>query len=195
MIWTATDDATLTRLYPTHTGPQIAALLGRTLSAVENRRTKLGLSKATNAGCFAAGHTTWNKGTNFSAGGRSIETRFKKGQLTGRAQEIAKPVGSERISKDGYLQRKINNDLPFYKRWRGVHIINWEAINGPLPKGYALVFRDGNKQNTAVENIELIKRSDLMRRNSVHNYGEEIACAYQLKGAISRQINRINRHE
>lgn len=195
MIWTATDDATLTSLYPTHTGPEIAALLGRTLPSIENRRTKLGLSKATNSGCFSAEKVPWNKGTSFNAGGRSIETQFKKGQLTGRAKEIAKPVGSERISKDGYLQRKINNDLPFHKRWRGVHIVNWEAINGPLPKGHALIFRDGNKQHTAVENLELIKRSDLMRRNSLHNYGEEIASAYQLKGAISRQINRINRHE
>lgn len=190
MNWSAIDDDILTSLYPTHTGAEIAKMLGRSIRSIKNRTTKLGLRKATNAGQFSAGKSSWNKGVNFYAGGRSVETQFKKGELTGRAKEIVKPIGSERLSKDGYLQRKINNDLPFYKRWRGVHIVNWEAINGPLPKGHALIFRDGNKRNTAVENLELVKRQDLMRRNSLHNYGVEIARAYQLKGALNRQINR-----
>ncbi len=72
-----------------------------------------------------------------------------------------------------------------------MHIINWEAVNGPLPKGHALVFKDGNKQNTAVENLELLSRAELMRRNSYHtNYPKEVAQLVQLRGAITRQINK-----
>lgn len=146
-----------------------------------------------NAGQFQPGQTPWNKGTHYVAGGRSAETRFKPGNRTGKANTMYQPVGAERISKDGYLQRKINDDLPLQKRWRGVHIINWEAVNGPLPKGHALVFRDGNKQNTALENLELITRAALMKRNTIHNYPKEIAELVQLRGAITRQINRQER--
>lgn len=34
-----------------------------------------------------------------------------------------------------------------------------------------------------------------MSRNTMHNYGPEIARVIQLKGAITRQINRRTRHE
>jgi len=188
--WTTTEEATLRELYPTHTRSQIGAALGRSASAVQNRALKLGLKKTDNVGRFGPGNPPWNKGTHWVAGGRSAETRFKPGTLNGRARVLVKPVGSERISKDGYLERKINNDLPFQRRWRAVHLIIWEQAHGPLPRGYAVVFKDGNKQHITLDNLALISRKDLMRRNSVHNHGPEIAKAYQLKGAITRQINR-----
>lgn len=139
---------------------------------------------------FVPGGTSWNAGISFTAGGRSPETRFKKGNRSGRANELHKPVGSERLSKDGYLERKINEDMPFQRRWRAVHLIEWEARHGPLPAGHALVFRDGDKTNRQPENLELVTRAELMRRNSVHNRGPEIARIHQLKGAITRQINK-----
>ena len=139
---------------------------------------------------FVPGGTSWNTGISFNAGGRSPETRFKKGNRSGRANELHKPVGSERLSKDGYLERKINEDMPFQRRWRAVHLIEWEARNGPLPAGHAIVFRDGDKTNRRPENLELVTRAELMRRNSVHNRGPEIARIHQLKGAITRQINK-----
>ena len=36
----------------------------------------------------------------------------------------------------------------------------------------------------------MVTRAELMRRNSVHNRGPEIARIHQLKGAIMRQINK-----
>lgn len=191
--WTPTEEATLRQLYPTHTRSQIGAVLGRSASAVQNRALKLGLKKTDNVGRFGPGNPPWNKGTHWVAGGRSAETRFKPGQLSGRARVLLKPIGAERLSKDGYLQRKVNNDLPIQRRWRAVHILLWESVNGPLPKGYAVTFKDGNKQNITLDNLQLTARQDLMRRNSVHNHGPEIAAAIQLKGAITRQINRRNK--
>ncbi len=191
--WTTTEEATLRQLYPTHTRSQIGAVLGRSASAVQNRAVKLGLKKTDNVGRFGPGNPPWNKGTHWVAGGRSAETRFKPGQLSGAARALLKPIGAERLSKDGYLQRKVNNDLPIQRRWRAVHILLWESANGPLPKGYAVTFKDGNKQNITLDNLQLTARQDLMRRNSVHNHGPEIAAAIQLKGAITRQINRRNK--
>ena len=126
------------------------------------------------------------KGVNF--GGR--ETQFKPGHLSGRAAQNIKPIGFERVSKDGYLERKINNDMPLQKRWRAVHLLIWEAANGPLPKGHAVAFKDGNKRNLVLDNLELVPRTELMRRNTFHQYGPEIAQVVRLRGAITRQINK-----
>ena len=104
--------------------------------------------------------------------------------------ERYKPIGTERVTIDGYLERKMNDDMPLQKRWRAVHIVLWEQANGPLPGGHALVFRDGNKRNISLDNLELVTRADLMCRNSVHNYGPEIAKLVQLRGAINRKINK-----
>ncbi len=141
---------------------------------------------------FQKGHQTWNKGMKgLQIGG--VATRFKPGHRGGKAAELYKPIGAERISKGGYLQRKINDDMPLQKRWRGVHIIVWEEANGPLPAGRAVTFKDGNKRHIALENLELLTRAELMARNTIHNYPKEIAELAQLRGAITRQINKRER--
>lgn len=142
---------------------------------------------------FQKGLIPWNKGTHYRAGGRSAETRFKPGVRQGVAVKLYKPIGTERISKDGYLERKINDGMPLQKRWRSVHILEWEAANGPLPAGHAIAFKDGNKENRALDNLECITRAELMRRNTYHQYPKEIARVVQLRGAITRQINKRER--
>lgn len=123
------------------------------------------------------------------------ETQFKKGTLNGRAKLIAKPIGTERISKDGYLERKINNDLPFQRRWRAVHLLVWETKHGKLPAGHCIIFKDGDKRNLRLSNLKMITRAENCRRNSYHNYPKDIAHLVQLRGAVTRQINKRTRHE
>ena len=138
---------------------------------------------------FKSGHTPWNKGMKgLDIGGHA--TWFKKGHRGGKAMYLYQPIGTERISKDGYLQRKINDDLPLQRRWRLVHLLVWEAANGPAPPNHAVVFKDGNKQNIVLDNLELISRAELMRRNSHHQYGPEVSKLVQLRGALTRQINK-----
>lgn len=141
-------------------------------------------------GRFQKGITPWNKGMHYTAGGRSAETRFKPGERRGVAVELYKPIGTERISKDGYLERKINDGLPLQKRWRAVHLLVWEAAHGPLPAGHAIAFKDGDKRHIQLDNLELITRAELMRRNTIHSYPKEIAQLVQLRSAVTRQINR-----
>lgn len=206
--WTAEEVDLLTRRYPDTPTEEVAKQIGVTVERLYSKANQLGLKKseaylASPAACrlrkgdgvgaatrFKPGQQSWNKGKKgLNLGG--IETQFKPGHRGGKAAELYQPIGAERISKDGYIQRKINDDMPLQRRWRGVHIINWEAVNGPLPKSHALVFKDGNKQNTAVENLELLSRAELMHRNSYHtNYPKEVAQLVQLRGAITRQINK-----
>lgn len=208
-LWTEAETATLLMLYPTCSAKEIATVLGtRSVRQVETKAGSLGLRKTAewiaersrtnsqrpdhgrNTGRFVKGHATWNKGMKgLDIGGK--ETRFKPGARQGKAKENYKTVGYERISKDGYVQRKIHDGMPLHSRWRGVHLLTWEAAHGPIPRGHVVAFKDGDKSNVALENLALISQQDNMRRNSVHNYGPEISKVTQLRGAITRQVNRI----
>ncbi|MEN2464948.1 HNH endonuclease signature motif containing protein [Ornithinibacillus sp. JPR2-1] len=111
------------------------------------------------------GLTPPNKGTKglHNVGGN--KTSFKKGQKPANY----KPVGSERVDNDGYLLVKVQEDGPWNKRWRHKHKILWEEVNGPVPRGYKLIFADGNKENITLENLILVSNRQLltMNRNSL----------------------------
>lgn len=125
---------------------------------------RLGL-RTGRTGQFPKGIVPANKGKKMPYNANSARTQFKKGCLSGRALDRQKPIGSERFSKEGYLERKIHNGLPMQSRWRGVHRINWEAKHGALPEGHVLKCLDGNKLNTEPSNWEAISRGVLARRN------------------------------
>lgn len=198
----------LAMTYPHVPTAWIAEAMGRPIRSIYYMARKLGLAK-TEAfleselagriqkgsgiganGRFQKGITPWNKGKHFAAGGRSKDTRFKPGFRRGRAHDLYQPIGTERVSKDGYLERKINDDMPLQKRWRAVHLIIWEAENGPLPAGHAVVFKDGNKRNFSLGNLEAISRAELMRRNTIRNHPPEIVAVMRLRSAIKRQISK-----
>lgn len=127
-------------------------------------------------GGFEKGMTPFNKGKRCpeGKGGRhpnARATQFKKGTLNGRAKAVVKPIGTERLSKDGYIERKINNDMPFQRRWRMVQVIRWEEINGPIPTGHALKCLDGNRRNTEPSNWTPVPRAILPRLNG--RYGRD----------------------
>ncbi len=113
-------------------------------------------------GRFKKGIVPHNKGKPMPYNANSARTRFKKGNRTGRANQVYKPIGSERLSKEGYLERKIHDGLPMQSRWRGVHLLNWERKHGPVPKGMCLKCK-GERTNTSPSNWELIPRALLPR--------------------------------
>lgn len=87
------------------------------------------------------------------------KTSFKKGSTP----HNWKPVGSTRISKDGYIEVKTKEP----KTWEQQHIINWRAVHGPIPAGHCLSFIDGNKANVDTTNLELINRNTLLQTNKL----------------------------
>jgi hypothetical protein len=178
--WTADDDATLRALYPDTRTEDLARRIGRSRCSTYNRAKLLGIPKSaaflaspasgrTNGRQgfgtrFQKGQVAPNKGKRMPFHPNSAATRFKKGHgRSGVAVRLYKPIGTERLSKDGYLERKINDDMPLQARWRAVHLVRWEAIHGPLPKGMALKSLDGNRQNTDPLNWTLVPRGLLPR--------------------------------
>lgn len=207
--WTEPELEQLRALYPEHTAERIAAVIGRSVGTVRAMASKLGLKKSAEwlatpghgrisrgerRGTrteFQRGHTTWNKGQRYVAGGRSAQTRFQAGHLPWRTL----PIGSYRLTKDGYLQRKYA-ERPGgpSQRWRSVHRLVWEAEHGPTPPGHVVVFLPGMRTNVleeiTLDRLELIHRSEVMRRNSVHQLPPELAEVVLLRGALVRRINQ-----
>lgn len=191
--------------YPNESTDSIAADMGRSTSSIYARVASLGLHKSDSYAApqaernsarlvqlgmqhqFQAGLVPWNAGRRFVSGGRSIETRFKPGQKP----HTWRPIGTERLTKEGYLERKVRDTCVTKNDYKPVHHIVWEEAGREIPPGHVLSFKDGNKRNFAIENLELLTRKQLMARNTIHNYGPEVAQLAQLRGAIKRQINRL----
>lgn len=110
---------------------------------------------------FRKGQDPANKGTKglYNIGGN--RTSFKKGQIP----HNYKPVGSERIDKNGYLLIKISDEGPWQKRWKHKHKIIWEEANGPIPDGHKLLFADQDKSNLTLDNLILVSNSQLVILN------------------------------
>ena len=107
-------------------------------------------------GCFKKGLTPWNKGMKgLQIGGK--ETQFKKGNRPHNWQ----PVGTERINAEGYIDIKIAEP----SKWKSKHYIIWEESKGKVPKGYVLIFGDGNRQNVQLDNLILVSRAQLALLN------------------------------
>lgn len=195
--WTPQDDAQLTDLYATHKLADIARIMGRTTSSVANRRVKMGLTRTPEQqarignGQFKPGHKTWNRGKKgWQAGGRSVDTQFKLGD---KPSNTWRPIGAERLTKEGLLQRKVADTGVKKTDWRMVHVLVWEAENGPLPEGHIVIFRDRDKRNLDPDNLEAITRAEHMRRNSIDRYPPEYRQAAITLGWFKRRIKKVER--
>ena len=104
---------------------------------------------------FRKGLIPWNTGTKGLT--KANKTSFKKGQKP----HNYKPIGSERIcSKDGYILVKTETG------WKPKHRVLWEKENGKIPKGYYLMFLDGDIYNMELNNLALISKAENLILNS-----------------------------
>jgi len=205
--WTQRQLEILHLEYPNRSTAHVARRVGHTLSSTYQYARRLGLrksaaylaseasgqlrkgSQAGSAHRFTKGHQTWNKGLSVDIGGK--ETRFAKGHMP----QTWRPLGSERIDTDGILWRKVSDTRNKRIDWQAVHVLIWEAANGPLPRGKFVIFADRNQRNFDPANLLAVTRAENMQRNTCHRYPKEVARLIQLKGALQRQINKRERSE
>ena len=194
--WSKADDALLRELYPTMPAKALAERLGRAVSAIYKRCWHLKLSKSPEFLASAASGRTMpgeqrGAATRFQPGNKpwtlgrlgirmAQHTEFKKGSVPHNHL----PVGTVVMATIGYLKVKLAEP----KTWALLHRHNWEQANGPIPPGHNLVFKDGNRRNCAVENLELVDRREWMRRNSMHQMPPELQELSRLKGVLNRTI-------
>lgn len=164
--WTTSEERTLRELYPVALNTEIAERLNRTVPSITQRAIKLGLKKPAElvrSRCrLQPGHKTWNKGRKHNPKGSEV-ARFKPGNMP----HNHRPVGSERVNRDGVLERKVT-DTRSRKDWRPVKDLLWEQHHGPIPAGHIVVMADRDKSHVCITNLLCITRAENMRRNSIH---------------------------
>ncbi|WP_413513236.1 HNH endonuclease signature motif containing protein [Myroides odoratus] len=78
---------------------------------------------------------------------------------------VLKPLGHERIDKEGYVWIKYKDERKASSNYELKHRIIWMNINGLIPKGYNIIFLDGDRMNFTLENLQLVSNKDNMTRN------------------------------
>lgn len=157
--------------------------IGQVKSYIANHRLHTGRT-----GRFPKGHEPANKGKRGVCAAGSEKGWFKKGNMP----KNHRPVGSERIAKDGYVEIKVGEP----DKWKEKHKVVWESVNGKIPRGYMVIFKDNDKTNTDIGNLLLIKRST----NAILNhkglckysgdYKETAVKIAELKAACSKAKKR-----
>ena len=142
-LWTEEEKRIIREMYPDHFASEVAEVLGngRTAHQVQNCAYRLGVKSSrdkavrsgrmsvdnpnTIAARFKKGHVSHNKGKKMPAEvyARCAPTMFKKGNVT----HNYKPVGSERVNVDGYVEVKVADP----GKWRLKHRVIWEEAHGP----------------------------------------------------------------
>lgn len=139
---------------------------------------------------FQKGMIPANKGKKGSMSPEQYEkckaTMFKKGQVP----QNHKPVGSERIDREGYVLVKVAEP----NKWRPKHRVLWEKVNGPIPEKHRLIFADGNRQNIALDNLILVSyaQSFIMNRKNLFKNDKELTKAGV---AVAKVLDKVNKRK
>ena len=108
-------------------------------------------------GQFEKGLNPWNKGV--KGFNPSPETQFKSGESH---------LGENHPSWKGGVQI-VHNDCIHLWAGNGVRLRRprkiYEDNFGPIPPGYVVIHKDGNRYNDSPENLEAISRAENLKRN------------------------------
>lgn len=132
-------------------------------------------------GRFEKGHISFNKGMKRPGTGDKA-TIFKPGHTP----KNILPVGTVMMKADGYIWEKVSEP----NIWKQKHALIWESVNGPRPKGTAIIFLDKDRTNLAVNNLACITRAELVRlnQNNLLHENTEISKAGVLIAKIMTKV-------
>jgi len=210
--WTKDEIDILIELYPHKQNRDIAKELSRSVCGVASKAHQLELEKseAFYNDPILSGRNLQNcgKDTRFKKGliphnknrkldewmsKESIE-KFKKKQFKkGSTPHNALPVGSEVLrfcKKAGryYFMIKVEgiNSL-VYK-----HVYIFEKYhNLKLKRGENVIFKDGNTANFSIDNLECISNVELMKRNSIQRYPDELKAQIFKNARLKKIIKKL----
>jgi len=172
ILWTPERVAWFRSYVPGHSETEISAeherIYGFPLrsSQIGNAKTRFGVTSGTHGGRFEPGHDTWNKGRSWDeylpldSQERCRATQFKPGELQGSAKLRHKPVGFERVNKNGYIEIKVHDGLQDKPNDNFVlkHRLVYEQAHGEVPPGCNVVFADHDKRNFDPDNLVAVPR-------------------------------------
>jgi len=124
--------------------------------------------KSGRTGQYTKGDMPWNTGTKGMT--KANSGSFQKGDVPANI----KPLGDERITKDGFIEIKVAERNPHTgspTRYRHKQRYVYEQNFGPVPKDMVVALKDADKLNCEPENLMLISRAELLTL-SRHGYRE-----------------------
>lgn len=143
-------------------------------SAIANRKNKLHLSSGITGGQFQKGHEPINKGKKWDDYiSKDKQEKIKKTWFEiGRIPHNHRNVFEERLDKDGYIEIKIKEP----KTWQQKHRYIYEQTYGKIPKGYKVIFLDGNYRNFNIDNLKLVSNAEhlIMNKNKLRFKNKEL---------------------
>lgn len=136
-----------------------------TTEQMKNYKSRHKLDSGLN-GQFVKGQIPPNKGKKMSPEmyEKCKATMFKKGHTP----DNHRPVGSERVGKDGYLQIKVAEP----NKWQQKNVYIYEQHYGKVPKGHKVVFLDQNSRNFDISNLALVSNGEMLKLNQYHRLSE-----------------------
>lgn len=107
-------------------------------------------------GRFVEGNIPWNKGLK---GSKYSGFQLPPGKDHPRYMEIGTII--LRTNKNGsyYYIKIAENKFEKYHRYI------WESVNGTIPKGICIVFKNYNTLDCSIDNLMAVTRSENMKRN------------------------------
>lgn len=204
----------ISRLYPYTPSRDIAIRFGVSVSTINGLSNKHGWKKdpifkletARSLGHslqdvgkqhrFVKGHSPANKGKSIDEFmGPEQEARFRANSFRkGHMPKNHLPVGAEVVmAKDGYVKVKVGEP----NRWELKHRLVWIQHHGPIPGGFNIQFRNGDKQDCSIGNLYIIsKRQQMKEQNSMYaRFPKEIQDNIRSIGYLTRIINKTKKQE
>ena len=86
-----------------------------------------------------------------------------------RGPKSSAPGGYGTISAKGYRRvwcQDVGREGTGKRRYRMEHVVIWERYNGPVPDGYHIHHRDGDKLNNDIGNLEMVTPLSHKRHHS-----------------------------
>ena len=118
--------------------------------------------------------------------GQRNRGNYQKGHVP--ASKVA--VGTTRVNAEGYAEKKVADP----DKWRPMHLIEWESYNGGVPKDCVVVFKDQDRSNYRIENLEMITRAQLLQMNR-HGLFHDDAELTATGISIAKLIDKAHRRQ
>ena len=174
---------------------RLATFIGRSQTFVRNELKRQNLvipreliEKRKRESYYSNGHNPFNKGkkqTEYMSKEsieRTAKTRFKKGR---------EPHNTK---FDFCISKRMDTSNRYYyyiridkSNWVLLHRYIWEQVNGPIPDGFNVQFKDGNSIKCNIENLYLVNRKNQVFVNK--NGGNKLP--FEQRKSLEL-INRIN---
>jgi len=124
------------------------------------------------SGLYEKGQVPYNKGKKMPYNANTVKHQFKKGHKPANTTAL----GTERITKDGYIEIHVAEPNPYTgadTHYVLKHKYLWEKENGKLLEEMCLKCLDSNRQNTDPSNWEIMPRGVLPYLNCHRSYDYE----------------------